>query len=390
MSELKKVEIKVDEIKDEKLDRRIAELRVGSSNTFQFLPAINLKKVKSSTVDAIGATVSENYVAITLKRLREMDSDTYEQEKFLKNNIKRNYTLNSFIVIKLLINQDDVIEKQDVEYLISLLSTVHNFVFITPLVYNYKHIESIRKLNGKEIRIENDIPTTPINSEKYLQFAKLFIDGVKSVTNTVCLTLQKTFTNKKTEELVKLYNDVKVPFALIDLKAGIVENVEPQLNTLKRLLNKKEGNEGYALYSFDMKPSRLHKKDNFASSRGLLYSLFGFSSFGPLHTVTVGPMDKPPKIKIYNQKEYGYVYKENPQFRITDENYNKWVSSLKIEDNNKSNKYRFLREYEYSGIIKSASEIFNKNLRTKELLNDKTIFSKDVEIIKRTLSSDKD
>jgi hypothetical protein len=366
---------------------KAADLRVGSSVRLPTLPSVNIKKIKSKTVDAIKEKVLiENNAVLTLKHLREMDSNQIEQSKFIKDKLK-NYADNpSFLSIQLLIEDSDKINDLDIDDLIALLNSPYNSLLVPPLIYHYKKVSFTREVDGKVIRSERDQPTAPADLPTYFEFLNKFITKAKSqygIKKTV-MSVPTNISHSGVSTLLDNYKELDTPIALIDLHGKTPKSLGPQINSLTKksgkdnqnTLNDKHG-ENFVLYAFDAMPYTSHQP--IAPSQAALYSLLNINLFGPRHTVRVTDRNKDYKPRLFTGKEYSYANDKYAGYKEVVRNCTDWSQSI-FEDS----KLR-VDDYTAYSVINAVKEIrgLAKNNEIEEKIKNKSSFYKAVDFLKK-------
>lgn len=383
------VDISVDKVfEEDDLFTKITYMRVGSDKKFPVLPSINLAQgVKSVTLKNLKTTVIvENYIKLELSELRKMNEDGEKQKQFIRDEIKISEENPSFIVIKLLIKDNDQINDNDIKYLCALLMHPHNTLVIPPLVYYYK------LSNKNRVSIQN-----PLELDKYIKFTSNFLKRLTEnykVTETA-LTIPTNISNDKIKALTDEYKNIKTQIAFIDLHGGTAMDIYTQLNSMIKTPSKKEelynleqkNGENYLLYGFDSKPYGSPK--DIAPAKNVLQYTYGISAFGPRYTLPKMKFPKGPRKpyipRVYYEEEYAFVKPHYADYKKITKGVDDWVSTVLPDAKDASTNRTYMLNYNVNMIIDSAKEIY-QNAEEKNLgkfLGKKKAIEKYVSQIKR-------
>ena len=370
---------------------KIAELKIGSSETFKLLPAAP-SKIKSNTIRSINdKLIVENYITLTLAELRSMDSDSEKQGNFIKNKVKvlANYP---FIILKLLVKKDDIIKTNDVEYLVDLLKSPLNTFIVTPLIYYYWESKKGTNVVGK-----------PIPLDTYLLIIDTFLKRMKDGYNIdeCAIAVPSNASRSSIGMLLQKYKDIKTQIAVIDLNGKTAINIYPLINalTVVATLNKKDytlpekNGEDYILYAFDSVPYNFSSRGEMPAKDILQYAM-GFGSFGPRHTIkfsveqqlvdsgkreTYKPKDNP---KLYEPNSYTYFNDKSTKYNSEIKKLEDWEITTFGKGHYKRSSYA--KDYNFIKLTDSANEIFSgvKESTLNNVLNEKKNILNYLRIIK--------
>ncbi len=380
---MSKIEIDIKEIYNEDdLFSKVAEMKIGSTDTFNVLPAAS-SKIRPDTIEKVKEKILvENYITITLADLREMDSDHKKQETFIKNKVKvsSNYP---FIALKLLIKKGEKIESNDVEYMVDLLKSPLNIFIASPLIYYY--------WQGKKGRI---VVGDQIPMDTYLGVIDTFLKRLKEghKIDECAMTVPANVARASVKLLLDKYKDMKTQIALIDLNGKTAINIYPIINALtvgatgkaKEYTLPEKNGEDYMLYAFDAVPYNFSSKGIMPAKDILQYAM-GFSSFGPRHTIKFNIEGPPPpdNPKVYEPKRYTYLNNKHTDYAGEIKKLDDWINTNFGKGEHKRSNY--VKDYNFTKQVGSANEIL-ESVREKELgkvLQKKTDIAEYLEIIKR-------
>lgn len=380
---MSKIGIDIKEIYNEDdLFSKVAEMKIGSSETFNVLPAAG-SKIRPNTIEKIkDKLIVENYITITLTELRDMDSDHKKQEKFIKNKVKvaSNYP---FIALKLLIKKGEKIEANDVEYMVDLLKSPLNIFVAPPLIYYYWSGKKSRVVVGEQIPIDTYL-------EVIDTFLKRLREGHKI--DECALTVPANVARSSVKVLLDKYKDMKTQIALIDLNGKTAINIYPIINALtvgatgkvKEYTLPEKNGEDYMLYAFDGVPYNFSSKGIMPAKDILQYAM-GFSSYGPRHTIKFNIEGPPPpdNPKVYEPKKYTYLNNKHTEYTAEIKKLDEWINTNFGEGEYKRSSY--VKDYNFTKQVGTANEIL-KSVKEKELghvLEKKLDIQEYLEIIKR-------
>ena len=288
------VDVKIDNKYDENdLLVKFVSIRIGSGKYIPFLPSTNPYRIRNPTLNNLNEIPIENYIPITLDHLRDMDSDQKKQSAFITEKLYVNTGHPTFFIAKLLLKPKQEIGHKDVEYIVDLLKNSSNDLMIPPLVYYY-HTTSA----SERFPRGTNKPIDPIDTESYLAFLKSFIAVSKQrKIENFGLMFPSNFDYTATDKLLAVYKDCETKVAFIDGRGNKISQLEPQINKITSSGSKlytlaEKNNEKFALYSFDSVPYSARKE--IAPAQNVLEYLYGFSSFGPRHTVRINFPNKKP------------------------------------------------------------------------------------------------
>ena len=363
---------------------KTADLRIGSSIRLPTLLSINIKKTMSKTIDEIKEKVLiENNAMLTLKHLREMDSNQLEQNKFIKEKLK-NYGDNpSFLVIQLLVEESDIINDSDIDYLLALLNSPYNSLLVPPLVYHYK---ISYKTGNQNVRTERYQPTTPIDMVLYFRFLNKFIEKARAqygIKETV-MSVPTNISHSSIGNLLDIYKDLDTPIGLVDLHGKTPKSLGPQINSLTKKSDnggkntlKDKNDEDFVLYAFDAMTYTSHQP--LAPSQAALYSLLNINLFGPRHTVRVRDENKEFKPRLFASKEYSYANDKYNEYKKLVDDCKSWSQNLFGDTKLRTGDYTIYR------LINAVKEIHElaKEREIEVKIRDKTNFFKAADSLKK-------
>lgn len=354
------IDVRIDNI-DESNDNffKSAEIRAGSGNYFKLMPLVNSRLTLHDRLipNDKKVTIAECYMEITKEKLNEIDSDRDKQRKFVMSkfgNIDYDHIL---IIPKILLLEGETINRNEMRYLINLMSFPGNMIYVSPLFYHYKYSEKGRISKGNQVDVD-----------AFFSMTKIFLDELTNDSvNQVGLSLQFNVLGSKIPTLLDIYKDFSTPFALLD-GAG-KSNVDNYLQ-IKYLTSKAENsyglpqkqNENYVLYSFDSKQTRGRKE--VTPALNILQLNEGFSSFGPRHTIKfkrreADPPEKPkpqyvPKIFYRDHISYSKHNVENPKNAFLE-----WLErqGVGIDKEYEKQVRTYVADYEYFNIFEVTEKL---------------------------------
>lgn len=356
------IEIKIENVYNQNdLYTKLANIKIGSGNFIPLYPAANPKGVRSNTLKLIKVPIPlENYVKITLDKLREMDSDKQKQSDFITEKFVMHPGSICFFVTKLLVKESQKITDKDIDYLVDLLNFHSNDIMVPPLVYHYYNTKpSPRFKSGL------DQPTIGIDTGSYLSFLKTFLEKSKQRNiNSFALTLPNNFPHDKLDDLLNVYKDYDTKIVLIDAKGGKAAMMEPNISKITSSKEKgytlpQKNGEKFVLYSFDCLPFTAHRQE-LAPGENVLQYLSAFNSFGPRHTVHIvsndGP-EHPPR--LYKEEELSYVRHDSKSYAGEKNDLSAWVTKNygKVSDI-----FAFKRDYEVARLSSTVDKMY-KNIQ---------------------------
>jgi len=364
------IDVKINDMYDENdLLVKYASIKIGSGKYIPFLPSINPYRIKTQTLNNLNEIPIENYIQITLDQLRDMDSDQKKQSAFITEKLYVNTGHPTFFIAKILIKPTQKLVDKDIEYIVDLLKNSSNDLMIPPLIYNYYTTEPSEKFpNGQ------DRPSDPIDTETYLTFLKTFIAISKQrKIENFGLMFPSNFDYTSTDKLLAAYKDCETKLAFIDSRGNKTSQLEPQINKLTSVSSKlytlaEKNDEKFALYSFDSVPYTARRE--IAPAHNVLEYLYGFSSFGPRHTVRISfptktPTSPPNPPRLYEESEYGYVGYKSIAYKAQVKKVEAWVDK-NFKDTKAQDKVgAFKKDYEISSIESSINEIYSNIDNTK-------------------------
>lgn len=366
---------------------KTANLRVGSSITIPTLPSVDIKKIKSKTIDAIGNKVLiENNATLTLKNLRKMDSDQNEQNKFIKEKL-RNYGNNpAFLIIRLLIDKGEVINEQDIDYLLALLNSPYNSLIVPPLVYYYKTVSFPKEINGRTIKIERDQLTLPMGMAHYISFLNKFIQKATTQYDIkkMVMTIPTNISHIDVNNLLHEYRDLETPIGLLDLHGRTPKSLGPQINELTKKSSTANQNtlrdkhdENFVLYAFDAITYTSHQP--LAPSQAVMYSLLNINLFGPRHTVRVHDQPKDYKKRIFASNEYSYANEKCAEYQKLTTECGAWSQKIFANATPQIDDYTI---YKLINTIKDVHELA-KNNEIETAIKKKPEFYRDIDFLRK-------
>lgn len=359
-----KVDVKVDDVYNENdIVTKYISLRIGSGKYIPLLPAVNPYKIKSATLSSLQDVPIENYIPITLEQLRLMDSSQEKQRAFINEKLCVDSGHTSFFVARLLVKGDQKIEHKDIEYIVDLLNFPSNDLMVVPTIYHYYTTKPTEKFPYKVNK-----PTDPLNAEDYLAFVKSFISVAKERgVEHLGLMFQSNLDYNSTDKLLSLYKDSETKIAFVDGRGNKISELWPQINRLtskgdgKAYTLREKNGEKFALYSFDAAPYTARRE--VAPAHNVLGYLYGFSSFGPRHTIRMKfngkTQKKPNPPRLYNEDEIGYVGYISDTYKNEVKRFDTWFGKTFKDAKSKDPLVSYKKDYEITNLASSISELYS-------------------------------
>jgi len=302
---------------DDDLIGRVCKLSVPDKEAIGFQIA---RKGKSSLIETeqyqkspISQNITEYYISLDLQTIRDIDSDADKQHKFIVDKmpkINKPGTINT-VIIRLMLDRNEKVTHQDVEYLWDLLNITGNDIIVPPF-FSFSE---------------------DYNLNTYMDFVKDFISIEKPSSGEIACAIPAQIPHSGIDPLLKMYEDVGVNSYIIDFdgKKPFNNRSEIQLSKLLREIPK-TNDEKYFLYAFDVKPHKQGSDELVAED--MLLSASGFNAVGPRHTVSRKSKDFIEKMKVsdpraflktFSSTDYGY-------HKITEgevfEDFENWIPSV--------------------------------------------------------------
>ena len=285
---------------DDDLIGRVCELLVNGkrANGFQIAKRGKLSMIESEPFSnaEFGQNIAEYYFSISLKKLREIDSDKDKQDEFLTSRlpkIKTSSTVNAVIIVLELEAGESVLEK-DVEYLWDMLSISGNDLIVPPFL----------STTGKQDGIA------------YLEFVKAFLDVDDPTDGSVVCTVPSYLPHSGISELMKVYEGHGPNVFMLDFNGRKPFNSGSEIQMTKLIREaKKVCGEKFYMYGFDAKPCKQGAEG--LLSEELMLSAAGFNAVGPRRTVPsksrdfiemmrANPASPLDVNKVFSPDDYGY------------------------------------------------------------------------------------
>jgi len=359
-----RIKIKINDIhKKDDLYTKYASIKVGSRNYIPLFPTINPHRVRYNTLRNLTSPIPiENYIIITLDKLRAMDSDQAKQRAFIAEKLDNIVGSTTMFITKLLIKEGQKISDKDVDYLVDLLNFPSNDIMIPPLVYHYITTNPSNLFpNGR------DMPTKGIVFDSYLPFLKLFLSkATQRKIESFAFTLPNNSSYADLEKLLGAYKDYETQIAVIDSKGSKMSQLSPQISRLTSRDEKlytlpEKNNEGFVLYSFDSVPYTAHQRD-MAPAENILQYFSGFSWFGPRHTINMkGPIIPKPPLppRLYKSDNYSYIKHTSDVYAAAKKDFDAWYDSNYNGIKAKDKLVSYKKDYEIVGLAKSVDNLYN-------------------------------
>lgn len=349
--------------------------------------------VDARTIDQLEAysqgLINEMRLKLTLPLLREIDNDEDKRLAFFRNNARflEQLHLNIF-VIDLVLEQNEKLEKEDINYLNYILTYELNDVYVMPIVrYNWA-------MDKKQ------------SADEYKMFVARMLESKNEMTPgdrlRVGISIPAGFPGPYFRDLFSLYEkeEKKSSFILMDFANrrctdfGFLGNIQRVMEFFQKK-GKEEGEEAeyeeYYLYGFNVKPYKKTGEDlRLAEDMCLVEA--GFNSIGHAYGKR---MRLPPEVlqkfkptwkasRTFWPDDYKY---HNLEAKKEKSSWNDWVdlvygngTSDSIPEPNGRSRV-LVRRYNFfsmnrelsdltEGIVKSDETLLTDKLKNKEIPND--------------------
>jgi len=298
-----------------------------------------------------GDVINECYIDLTLDMLRKIDGDRQSQENYIYSRAKfleKGY-LNVFIV-KLRVGNGQKLEKEDYEYLNTLLGWSMNSMYIMPT-----------------LEFDGSIPR-----ELHIPFYNDFVDNMLKVKEAwglgninVGAMIPSFYPQRRVGSLLDKYNVNKSDpvFIAVDFNNSRIDaRPGDVVNKVLAYLDSKDAEKTF-LYGVNVKSYK--KGETIASALDVHSVHLAFNSIGPTHSpprkVVIVANDWASAGKIYQHKDYSYHRLD--EIPIRDE-YIDWMEksygvelSTDFTENKSGNVYTGTRRYNFEHANKELFRI---------------------------------
>ena len=321
---------------DKRSDAKNVLLRVGNKKSNAVGKSVerttDLKTLRSSAKNSI----NECYIDLTLDKLREIDSDQYLHESYIKN---RSRFLDEdnirLFVIKLKINQGQSIDKLDYEYLLSLLSNRSNDLPLMPILEFGENVE------------------TPLQISQYNNFVDNVLEMRENYPRleNIAISVPIYFPRRQIDKLFEKYDDIKPTFVAMDLNNKRVDSISnTKFDTIKAHFLS-ENQENTFLYGINVKPYK--NGGNSTSALDVQSIHWSFNAIGPTHHKFVKRLiittDWMGAGRVYDSDELHYTRLDSKHL----DDFLDWVENnygFRFDEDYSSNEkstYAYLKRYNY-------------------------------------------
>ncbi|MDR1404383.1 MAG: hypothetical protein LBJ20_02285 [Candidatus Methanoplasma sp.] len=289
--------------------------------------------------------MNECYIDLTLDKLRVLDSDRTAQEKYIMSRSKfLDRGLINVLIIKLRIESGQGLEKEDYDYINSLLQWERNDIYAMPILEFGKGFDSTARVNHYDDFVTEMLGQKP----------SWFKDDVN-----VGMSVPSFYPRRPINNLFRLYGDEHPTFVAVDFNNSRMDKPDGIVSTiLSHFLKEKEDNT--FMYGVNVKP---YKKGAEISSAWDVYTIHGaFNAIGPTHS-------KPHSIVVSGDwSSMGRIFdSDNLTYLKMDgahrDSFIYWISdSYGIElhpefGKNDKSLYSYLKRYNFEMINRKLSEI---------------------------------
>lgn len=316
-----KINIK-EECTEDELIGRPCTLSIGAKTAkgFQVVSRGKTSLVEREVLWKMAAQnpMAEYYFTLTLKKLREIDKDREKLQEFLVSRLPRiGGKTTNVIVVRLLVDAGDTIQKNDLEYLWDLLNISGNDIAVPPIL-------SWPRMS-------------PFDKEKYKKFVKDFVSLSSSYQpDKLACAIPWGLSRGDIDDVISWYKQVQPQVYLMDFggKRPFSLSQEMIMSTLLRKATELHGN-NYYLYGFDIKPHKLGADELPAENVLLLAS--GFNAVGPRRTPprlspqmlerirSAGIRPVTESVRVFSSDDYGYHKLADP---ILLKQFGDWIPTL--------------------------------------------------------------
>lgn len=297
-----------------------------------------------TTLTPLKNVINECYIDLTLNKLRELDSDVFAQNAYIKS---RSRFLDQdnlrMLVIKLTLENGQKLEKQDYEYLLSLLKWRNNDLPLMPILEFGEGVD------------------TPVQVGEYEKFVKHMLTlRTNYALDDIAMSVPLYLPRRGISRLFETYGDVKPTFIALDLDNKRIDSLPDGKYETIRAHFKSEKIENTFIYGINVKP---YKNGGESSSALDVQSLhWSYNATGPTHHKFVKRQilstDWSNAGRIFDSESLEYTRIHDEQLSI----FNDWMYDnygFEFDSDYKNNTrsvYAYLKRYNYQ---KSNTKLFN-------------------------------
>lgn len=247
--------------------------------------------------------LNECYVDLSLTRLRELDSNRAAQDQYLFSRSKfLDKDMVNVLVLKLYLEEDDVLDDQDYEYLNSILSWGCNDIYVMPL------LEFRGRARTDMVTIYNDFV------ERMLAEKASWAGDVN-----VGMSIPRMYPRRSIGDLFGIYSDEAPTFVAVDLDNSRMVNPGDVTGAIMEHFQR-EHEENVFLYGVNVKPYRRNSADTSAWD---IYMVHGaFNAIGPVHhrpDISSLPPDWNGVGRMFDREDVGYHAMDSERFGLFSE-----------------------------------------------------------------------
>jgi hypothetical protein len=316
--------------------------------------------IDGKTIDRIESKglINESYVKLDLKKLRSIDSDPDEQQRFISSKTKfLDKNMMNIFMIELELYKDDILDDQDYKYLHALLSWSKNDLYVMPKL---KFIDSV---GDKRIEIYDD-------------FVKQMLSCKERASNSsinVGVMIPNYYSRRCVSDLFNIYKRAgeDPDFVSLDFAAkrvddssriGVAEEIRDHFSQRTDGNTKKDEAKRYFLYGFNVKPYNRGEPE-LATAFDFQTVNCSFNSIGPMHSIQ-------KSVILPNNWYYaGRVFEEDLLYhRLSDQDSQKlyidWVDanyekklSNNFDDNMGISLYNYTKRYNFERMNNKLFEV---------------------------------
>lgn len=330
-------EISNPQVVPEKSDSSIIKnvtLRVGGRSLDHFSKCVERTTDVRTLENIPGKVLNECYIDLTLSKLRELDSDREAQDQYILSRSKfLDRGMINVVVVKLRLEEGDILDDRDYGYLNSLLSWKRNDIYMMPILDFGKSIDRVYRL------------------ESYESFVTRMIEDRSSWINDnfkIAMSIPDFIPRAYIDRLFNLYSDCDPTFIGVDFNNKRMDKPSEVTGTILNHFNS-IGEEKTFMYGINVKP---YKRGNDTSAWDIYLTHGSYNAIGPTHTrahAISAPENWDSMGRIFDEHDISYL-------RVDDlhrDSFIDWVGNrydINLDTDFKKNErglYTYLKRYNF-------------------------------------------